>query len=173
MKITVRPAQPGDLAPILDIHQRAFGQEEEAELVAALLRDPTAAPAVSLLADGAKGPVGHILFTRTTVPGLTTSILCPLAVVPEAQGAGVGGQLIRAGLDHLRTARQDVVFVLGHPEYYPRFGFTPAGVQGFAAPYLIPPQHAGAWMACRLSEKTAAGPVVCSDTLMDAKYWVE
>ena len=65
------------------------------------------------------------------------AILAPLAVVPDAQGQGIGGALIEHGLSLLQRSGVGLVFVLGHPGYYPRHGFEPAGRLGFDAPFPI------------------------------------
>jgi putative acetyltransferase len=155
----IRPTLGTDLATILAINRAAFGQEEEAELVDALLRDPTARPLVSLLAqDGGRG-IGHVLFTHVDLVGTPTRldamILAPLAVLPECQGQGVGAALVRRGLSEAGDAGAGIVLVLGHPTYYPRFGFRAAGRLGLQAPYPIPAEHEEAWMVV----ETLQGPI--------------
>ncbi len=143
----IRKASETDLETALTVERAAFGTEEEAALVHGLLADPSAQPALSLLAFEDHRAVGHILFTRAGVEGhphLNASILAPLAVIPEFQKQGIGGALIRQGLQALAATGIDLVFVLGHPDYYPRHGFEPAGRRGFQAPYPIPPQNADA-----------------------------
>jgi predicted N-acetyltransferase YhbS len=176
----IRPTNTDDLDAISMIHETAFGQNDEALLTAALLTDPSAAPKISLIAIVDGKPVGHILFTRAslTIPktSVTASILAPLAVVPEVQGTGIGGELIRNGLKRLADDGTDLVFVLGHPSYYPRFGFHPAGACNLDAPYPIPPQHADAWMVLSLTDGligTVQGQVACADALSKPEYWVE
>lgn len=169
-----------DSDAIAAIHKSAFGQNDEALLTANLLRDPSAEPRLSLIAEIDGKPVGHILFTRVLVTGtkesVSASLLAPLAVMPEVQGRGIGDALVREGLRQLTDQNTDLVFVLGHPEYYPRFGFRPAGTCGFSAPYPIPPQHGDAWMVLELREgsmSTAQGSVVCADALSKPEYWRE
>ena len=95
-----------DASDIREVETRAFGFSKEADLVASLLEDESARPALSLLARYEGKAVGHILFTRATFKGEMDSplmhILAPLAVIPEYQGMGVGGRLIRTGIEHLR-----------------------------------------------------------------------
>jgi predicted N-acetyltransferase YhbS len=178
---TMRPACEADRAAILALHRVAFGPEEGpviADLVAALLDDPTAEPRLSLLAERAGRPVGHILFTRATLSpdrgGLSLHLLAPLAVDPEAQGAGLGGALIRHGLARLRQDHADLVFVLGHPGYYPRHGFRPC--RGIAAPYPIPAEHAEAWMVQELTpgalDRAGRAVLHCAEMLDQRRYWV-
>lgn len=176
----IRAATDADLEIVKAIHERAFGQSEEAELTANLLTDPSAAPRVSLLAFLDDKPVGHVLFTKVSISGAerpcAASILAPLAVVPNSQGRGVGGELVREGLRRLAESGTELVFVLGHPEYYPRFGFRPAGAHGLDAPYPIPPEHAEAWMVQDLGDHALGalkGRVVCADTMNKEEYWCE
>ena len=176
----IRQTNERDLDHILSVHKSAFGQDDEALLTADLLNDPSAVPRLSLMAVVEGIPAGHVLFTRAIVTGakagLAASILAPLAVIPEVQGRGIGGELIRSGLRQLAEADTALVFVLGHPGYYPRFGFRPAGALGLTAPYPIPPQHADAWMVQELKSGTLGaveGRVVCAKALDKRQYWVE
>jgi len=176
----IRSTNTEDLDAILMVHENAFGQNDEALLTAVLLADPSAVPQISLIAIVDGQPVGHILFTRASITcseiSVTASILAPLAVVPEVQGTGIGGALVRNGLQRLAADETDLVFVLGHPSYYPRFGFQPAGVCNLNAPYPIPPQHADAWMVLALTDGmigAVQGQVTCADTLSRPEYWIE
>lgn len=103
-----------DASDIREVETRAFGFSKEADLVASLLEDESARPALSLLARYEGKAVGHILFTRATFKGEMDSplmhILAPLAVIPEYQGMGVGGRLIRTGIEHLRLMGCQTVF---------------------------------------------------------------
>ena len=176
----IREALETDLKDVLSIERLAFGYNKEANLVGSLLRDPSAKPLLSLLAFRKDRAVGHILFTtaRLIGPKNTASImiLAPLAIVPDAQKQGTGGKLIENGLARLSASTTDLVFVLGHPEYYPRHGFTPAGCLGFEAPYPIPEEHAGAWMVQALRPGvigTVGGKVSCADALNRPEHWRE
>jgi putative acetyltransferase len=176
----IRQTNDQDLDTIISVHESAFGQNDEALLMANLLNDPSAVPRLSLMAVVDGLPAGHVLFTRAIVSGaeagITASILAPLAVIPEIQGRGLGGELIRTGLRQLTDNDTDLVFVLGYPGYYPRFGFRPAGALGLIAPYPIPPQHTDAWMVQELKEGTAGtveGRVICANALNKREYWVE
>ena len=180
--LTVRAATERDLPDILRIHKAAFGDEPVDALVRDLLEDPSARPTLSLIADADGRPVGHILFTKLRLSGsgqddaVSMAILAPLAVLPEAQNQGVGGQLIEAGLAQLREAGVDLVLVLGHPDYYPRHGFAPAGALGLEAPYPILEKNAGAWMVHALRPGllgTVRGRVVCADALDKPELWHE
>ena len=179
----IRISTETDRVAIERIHTTAFGEEkgpEIAELVNGLFDDTTAAPLLSLVAVEKDQRVGHILYTKAVLKGADTPVsirlLAPLAVLPEAQAKGVGRKLIKEGLDQLRNAGVDLVFVLGHPDYYPRCGFMPAGVLGFEAPYPIPDEHADAWMVHALKEGVIGyvkGKVQCAEVLDQPQHWRE
>jgi len=178
----LRIATESDLPGIIAVHKSAFTEEGEtiASLVADLLGDDTAAPWLSLVAEIDGRIVGHVLFTAVRLSGaertVSAQILAPLAVAPEYQDQGIGGALIGDGLKRLATSGVKLVFVLGHPDYYPQFGFRPAGTQGFEAPYPIPCVHAAAWMVQELRPGiigSVHGRVRCADTLNDPRYWQE
>jgi len=179
-KLQIREAVDADLNDVLQIERLAFGYEKEADLVRDLLHDFSAKPVLSLLAFQKNRALGHILFTTAQLSGNQGSasivILAPLAIVPDAQKQGIGGKLIEKGLELLSKSEVDLVFVLGHPEYYPRYGFKPAGDLGFEAPYPIPDVHANAWMvqALRLGViGSVSGKVICADALNKPEHWRE
>lgn len=122
------------------INTAAFEQPNEADLVDNLRRQ--AEPIVSLVAlDEAGCPVGHILFSPVTLTGhsgLQLMGLAPMAVAPECQRRGIGSALVRAGLEHCDELGMGAVVVLGHPEYYPRFGFQPSNGFGITSEYDVP-----------------------------------
>ena len=174
----IRRAGDADLEAVLDVEREAFGTESEAGLVRNLLADPSAMPTINLLAFEDDRPVGHILMTAAVIEGHETSamILAPLAVIPDVQKQGIGGALIRAALEDAREMGIQLVLVLGHPGYYPRFGFTPAGVHGIEAPYPIEEKNAGAWMVQELEPGhigKVRGLVRAADTMMRPEYWRE
>ena len=176
----IRKALESDLDDVLYIERVAFGQDEEAELVHSLLHDASAKPVLSLLAFMEGKAVGHVLFTRARLEEaeseVSAALLAPLAILPEAQNQGIGGRLINRGFELLAESGVDIVFVLGHTKYYPRFGFTPAGVLGFEAPYSIPDEHADAWMVHALRPGvigSVKGRVICADALSKPEYWLE
>lgn len=175
--MSIREACDSDLDSVLAIERAAFGSDDEATLVSELLNDPSAKPLISLLAFQDGVAVGHILFTAAHLEpesSLSIALLAPLAVTPAFQRQGIGGRLIEHGVQLLAEAGIDLVFVLGHPEYYPRHGFTPAGKLGFDAPFPIPAEHAPAWMVAALGPDAlavAGGRVVCADALNKPHYW--
>lgn len=176
----IREACQADLQDVLRVEREAFGYDKEAELVNDLLNDPTAKPLLSLLAFEGGRAVGHILFTACKLEGcegsVSVSILAPLAIIPDFQKQGIGGKLIERGLELLKERGVDLVFVLGHPGYYPRYGFNPAGLEVFRAPYTIPEKHSDAWMVQELRAGiigALSGQVVCADALMKPEHWRE
>ena len=176
----IREASDSDLNDVLSVEKEAFGYDKESNLVKDLLSDSSARPLYSLLAFNDDRAVGHVLFTSARLEGaqngVSISILAPLAVIPDLQKQGVGGKLIERGLKHLADSGVDLVFVLGHPDYYPRYGFKPAGVQGFEAPYPIPEEHADAWMVQELRPGvlgSVTGKVRCADMLNKPEHWRE
>jgi predicted N-acetyltransferase YhbS len=179
----VRVATDADSEAVDRVIRAAFGPREGpevADLVTGLLDDPSAAPLLSLLAEQDGQVVGYVLFTRARVTdfedAISAVILAPLAVVPETQRLGVGGRLVEEGLRRLAESGVELVFVLGHPTYYPRQGFAPAGALGFEPTYPIPEKNAGAWMAQELRPGvigTVNGRVLCADTLDRPEHWRE
>ena len=183
MTVQIRAAFATDTPAILDVVFSAFGNEqgqEIADLIIDLLKDHSAQPVLSLVATSDDRVVGHVLFTSTRLrqaqQNFSSVILAPLSVHSDYQNKGIGGQLIQAGLNQLRAMGVGLVFVLGHPGYYPKFGFVPAGTRGFEAPYSIPPEHADAWMVQELQPGmigSVMGQVACADALNDPKHWRE
>lgn len=178
----IRPSTPSDHEAISDAHRLAFGADEGPEiatLVNDLFGDTSALPLYSYVAVVNGKIVGHVLFTRVTIDTdehIPCQILAPLAVIPDHQGTGVGSKLIAHGLDELAKAGVSLVFVLGHPGYYPRAGFRPALPLGLLAPYPIPEKNAGAWMVQDLRGGLASkvsGCVQCSDILNEPQHWRE
>jgi putative acetyltransferase len=130
--LTIRDEQPGDAPAIRSLLEAAFPSAAEADLVDRLR---VSAPGqLSLVAADASQIVGHILFTPVVVESGARRIegrgLAPMAVLPQHQRTGVGSELIRAGLDRLHRIGCPFVVVVGHPEYYPRFGFVPGSRHG-------------------------------------------
>ena len=137
-RVQIRREAPADLAAVREVLAAAFPTEAEAGLVE-VLRE-RARPSVSLVAEDAGRVVGHVLFTPVEIRGAEPAAgwfgLAPLAVAPERQRCGVGSELVRAGLAACRGAGARAIVVLGHPTYYPRFGFAPAWAAGLY--YRVP-----------------------------------
>jgi len=129
--------------------------EAEANLVDVLREQ--AMPIVSLVAEEGQKIVGHILFSPVALsghPGEKIMGLAPMAVLPEFQRCGVGTQLVKAGLKSCAMLGCAAIVVLGHPEFYPRFGFLPAVKYGVECDYDVPPE---VFMALELQSAALAG----------------
>lgn len=138
--ITIRPELADDAPQVRRVNELAFGQPLEANIVDAVRA--AGAATLSLVAVRDHEIVGHILFSPVTITGPdgehTAIGLAPMAVLPSAQNDGIGSRLVRAGLDQLRAAGHAVVVVLGHPAYYPRFGFVRASIHGLRYGHDVP-----------------------------------
>ena len=128
IELTIRPERPQDISRIRAVNERAFGQPDEAALVDAVRA--RGEWSISLVAVDGERLVGHVLFTPVTIEGPNSAHqavgLAPLAVDPDYQRRGIGGRLVAQGLDRCRESGYRIAVVLGHPTYYPRFGFVPA-----------------------------------------------
>jgi len=142
--ITVRPEKPEDVAAVHAVNEEAFGQPAEADIVDVLREE--CANHVSLVATVEGQVVGHIFFTPVTIPEAAKELmgmgLGPMAVLPVFQRQGIGSRLVRAGIGALRKACCPFIIVVGHPEYYPRFGFVPASGHGLACQWEAIPDDA-------------------------------
>ena len=135
----IRNEEPGDPIAVHALNVAAFGNPAEANLVDALREK--AQPLVSLVADEGGGIIGHIMFSPVVLPGhpgLKIMGLAPMAVAPEHQRRGIGSALVKAGLERCKQLGTDAVVVLGHPEFYPRFGFQPSVRFGIRSEYEAP-----------------------------------
>lgn len=140
--LTIRPETPADHAAIREVNRLAFGQENEGRLVDAIRDSPGFIPALSLVAEQNGTIVGHVLFSRIVIRSETGQehpalALAPVAVCPTEQRRGIGTALIQAGIEQARADGHHVIVVIGHPDYYPRFGFTLARAQGLEAPFPV------------------------------------
>lgn len=141
--LDIRPEKEADVAAISSVHTIAFGQENEARLVALLRQRADFIPDLSLVAVVDGNVVGHVLFSAIEIVGEEGVVheslaLAPIAVLPQQQQRGIGGELIRHGLAEARKLGYTSVIVLGHEHYYPRFGFVPAATWNIAAPFDVP-----------------------------------
>ena len=153
----IRSERKEDVVHIRAVNLAAFETALEADLVDALRAQ--ASPFLSLVAaDGDEAAiVGHILFTPVTLEDsrdLRLMGLAPMAVLPAKQRQGVGSALVREGLAHCRSLHVDAVVVLGHADYYPRFGFAPASRFGIRSEYDVPDD---VFMALELREGALQG----------------
>ena len=137
--IEIRCETPDDYADIRRVNTLAFERDNEATLVDRLR---AVQPHISLVAVEDGQVIGHIFFSPMSVEsgdGAFTALgLAPMAVLPEYQNQGTGSQLVKRRLEECRVLNYNVVFVLGHPHYYPRFGFSPAKAKGVSCEYPVP-----------------------------------
>jgi putative acetyltransferase len=145
---TTRPETPDDVRAIREVNVAAFPTAAEADLVDALRASDAWIEGLSIVTEDCEGTVvGHALLTRCHVDGTPALALAPCAVLPRVQRSGAGSAAIRAGLEAARAMGENLVLVLGHAEYYPRFGFTPASTFGIRPSFEVPD---GAMMALAL-----------------------
>ena len=149
-----------DVPTIRTVNLAAFGGPAEADIVDVLRAD--ARDVISLVAEDAGEIVGHIMFSPVEIAGAPdrrAMALAPMAVMPQHQRTGRGSALVRAGLDECRRAGAGAVFVVGHPSYYPRFGFASGSAAGFDCAFGVSPD---AFMVLELIPGALAG---CSGTV--------
>lgn len=143
--VTIRPETDNDVTTIYHINAQGFGREKEAEFVNHL-RDHRGIT-LSLVAEYNGLLVGHALFSPLKIKpdgsGFNAVTLAPLAILPEYQRQGIGSSLVREGIERIRLLGHDIIFLVGHPEYYPRFGFTQARLKGFRCEFDVPDET---WM---------------------------
>jgi len=143
--VVIREEAPADFAAVHRLNQEAFGPgSPEAGLVEALRDAGAHVPPLCLVAERGSQLAGHIFFSAAVIEsGDPVLALAPMAVLPERQRAGIGSALVRESLRRAADTDYPLVVVLGHPEYYPRFGFEPGHGHGIRSPYEVPPE---AWM---------------------------
>jgi putative acetyltransferase len=150
----VREERPEDALLVRRVTEAAFGRGDEADLVEQL-RDENAVLA-SLVADVDSETVGHILFSRMWIESAESRVaavaLAPVAVMPSHQRSGIGGLMIRTGLQLLRDRGEEIVIVLGDPTYYARFGFSRESARPLESPFAA--EH---FMAMELRPRALTG----------------
>jgi len=153
---TFRAEQIGDETAVRVLNEQAFGQPNEANIVDALRE--RGAVVLSMVATDNDKLVGHVLFTEAIVTDAHSPFralgLGPMAVLPSYQRRGIGSSLLRGALDECRELEYDAVVVIGHPEFYPRFGFGPAKLKGIRCEFDVPDD---AFMVLELREDALAG----------------
>lgn len=153
---TVRAEAAEDRAAVRRVNELAFARAGEADLVDALREG--ARPHVSLVAEEDGRVVGHIFFSPVVVESPAgdwgATALGPMAVLPGRQGRGVGSLLVREGLRECARLGREVVFVLGHADFYPRFGFRPAARAGLGCEFPSPEEN---FMVAELRPGALAG----------------
>ena len=152
----VRPETPDDIDSIRYVNEQAFGQKDESMLIEKLRKRGVLAVSLVAIQDGEI--VGHIAFSPVVVESEDSSFeaiaLGPMAVLSMYQRKGIGSQMVLAGLEECHRLKQEVIVVLGHPDYYPRFGFVLAKPKGIDCEFEVPEE---AWMILELREKALEG----------------
>ena len=138
--MVIREEKLIDTDSIWNINAKAFETDAEANLVNAL-RD-SGCTFISLVAETDNKAVGHILFTPVKLTGIENKLkligLAPMAVIEQHQNKGIGSKLVKAGIEHCKSKGYDAIVVLGHPSYYPKFGFVPSITYGIKSEYEVP-----------------------------------
>ncbi len=135
--IEIREERPDDIAAVRELNRRAFGQDQEGNIVDALMANGAAL--LSLVATLNDRVVGHIMYSPVSIDGKGRgAALGPMAVIPERQRQGIGSKLIEAGNQKLKDAGCPFIIVVGHADYYPRFGFRPASEHGIKCEWDVP-----------------------------------
>jgi putative acetyltransferase len=163
--ITIHQETPSAITTICALNKLAFdGRDAEPRLVDAIRESDGCIPELSLVAELDGQIVGHILFSRIHIETAEQKVpvlaLAPMAVLPEYQKQGIGSELIRHGLEQCKRLGWEIVIVLGHPDYYPRFGFSAELAKPLECPYG---DVGDAWMALELTPgalKNVRGRVV-------------
>lgn len=141
--MTVRTERAEDIAAIGEVNRRAFEQPDEADLVDRLrgLERSLSLVAVDEMPDGTEQVIGHLLITPVRLdphqPNLDLRAIGPMAVTPEHQRQGIGSRLVEEAIARCTDRGVDALFVLGHPDFYPRFGFEPSAPHGITSEYEV------------------------------------
>lgn len=140
--IAIRSERAKDYTAIRKVVSLAFGRPDEAQLIEAIRASRDFIPELSLVAVEKDEVVGHVLLSpiavQTTEGAVPVLALVPLAVHPRFQRRGIGSQLVAQGLEVAKNLGRKAVVVVGHPDFYPRFGFSSARARGLEAPFPVP-----------------------------------
>lgn len=170
MNITIRKEEGKDYSKVHEVNRLAFKQENESKLIEKIRKGENFIPDLSLVAEIDNKIVGHILFSKIKIVGgsvFESLALAPMAVIPELQKQGIGGKLIKNGIEKAKELGFDSLIVLGHKDYYRKFGFQKASKWNIRSPFEVPDE---AFMAIGLTEKALegkAGTVKYPDEFME------
>jgi len=142
-KLVIRQENENDYNQVFEVVKLAFENEEysdkdEHNLVERLRKSEAFVPELSLIAELDDKVVGHIMFTEITIEGEIALALAPVSVSPDYQGLGIGGKLIKAGHKIANALGYKAIVLLGHQDYYPRFGYVRASLYDIKAPFVVP-----------------------------------
>jgi putative acetyltransferase len=142
MALIIRTEQEHDQKEVAHITQQAFAGKDEVTLVERLRK--SGVPIISLVAEKDHTLVAHILFSPVTLENSTVAIsiavLAPMAILPTWQNRGIGSKLVEAGLVECKEAGYEAIVVLGHPQFYTRFGFVSSVAHNIHSEYDVPPE---------------------------------
>jgi len=153
----IRAETPKDYKIIYEVNEKAFENNSESKLIDKIRTSENYIPELSLVALKEKEIVGHILFSKLKIVnekgGVEVLSLAPMCVLPEYQNQGIGSELVEKGLRISKDLDYNIIIIVGHPNYYPRFGFTPAREKGLEVSLKmeIPDE---AFMVCELEKDT-------------------
>lgn len=137
----IRPEGKEDYKNIFEVNLLAFGRDGESKLIGIIRESESYVEGLSLVAVSNNNVVSHILFSRIIIGSDTEAIpalaLAPMAVKPQFQNHGIGSMLVKDGLKKCKELGHKIVVVLGHSNYYPRFGFIPAKTKGIKPPFPV------------------------------------
>ena len=157
MNTTIRKEEEKDHKQIHEVNKLAFQQENESNLIEKIRKSENFVPELSIVAEINNRIVGHILFSKIKIMGdsdYESLALAPVAVIPEFQKRGIGSELVKIGIDKAKELGFDSIIVLGHKEYYPKFGFQRASKWDIKCPFEVPDE---VFMAIELTEKAFEG----------------
>lgn len=164
MTYTIRPEMPSEFSQIHDLIKNAFATTEHSDhqehfLVERLRQDPAFLPNLAWVAENEKDEIiGHILFSEAVIDDKKVLALAPLSVRPDYQYQGVGTALINHAHDIIKTLDYPAVVVLGHPDYYAKFGYNNASEFGITAPFDVPDGVLRVWQIDK-GEKVPSGEI--------------
>jgi len=172
MNIVIRKEEEKDYKQVYEVNKLAFQQENESILIEKIRKGENFIPDLSLVAEIDNKIVGHILFSKIKIVGdsiFESIALAPMAVIPAFQKQGVGSKLIKKGMAKAKELGFDSIIVLGHKDYYPKFGFERASKWNIKCPFKVPEE---AFMAIALTKKALedkAGTVKYPDEFMEVE----
>jgi putative acetyltransferase len=160
--LSLRAEEPADRDAIAAVTAAAFGKQREARMVDAIRSSDAFVPELSLVAELAGEIVGHLMLSYVGLEGSARRVLelCPMSIEPERQRRGIGSAFVHKALRRAENRSEPLVLVLGHPTYYPRFGFRPASELGITPPEPSIPDEAFMAIALRACEPALRGRVV-------------
>lgn len=171
--VTVRAMRPDEFETMRELSVAAFGDHDQIRLLLDLLRESWAwQDELSFVAELEGEIVGHVLYTHSILDApdrlVDVLVLSPIGVRPDLHGQGIGSALINESLDVLRRRSEPLVFLEGHPDYYPRFGFEPAVDTGYRQPSVRTPDVAFMVLHLPNFEPSMTGQLVYPDAFWRA-----